>query len=104
MRGVLATMSMIVPEIGHCYWVRFESGDDWEAALFGRSFKSTTSETAWYAFGVSDEYEKVAEVGSEIVPPQPRLILDGPPYFEDDQPCGYCQRSIGSPHEKWCRQ
>lgn len=32
------------------------------------------------------------------------LVIDGPPYFEDDQECGYCQRPIGSKHENWCRQ
>lgn len=33
-----------------------------------------------------------------------QLVLDGPPYFEDNEPCGYCNRPIGQRHEVWCRQ
>lgn len=34
----------------------------------------------------------------------PKIVLTQPDYFEDDQPCGYCQRPIGTPHKPWCRQ
>jgi len=27
-----------------------------------------------------------------------------PPYFEDGEPCGYCEREIGTRHKSWCRQ
>lgn len=32
------------------------------------------------------------------------IVLDGPPYFEDHQVCGYCQRKPGEKHQVWCRQ
>lgn len=32
------------------------------------------------------------------------IVITGPPYFEDNEACGYCNRPIGSKHEKWCRQ
>lgn len=35
---------------------------------------------------------------------QPNIVLDGPPFFEDDQVCGYCQRKPGEKHKVWCRQ
>ena len=34
----------------------------------------------------------------------PSLRIDGPPYFEDDEECGYCHRPIGQPHKPGCRQ
>jgi len=34
----------------------------------------------------------------------PKIIIDGPPYFEDDQECGYCSRPIGTKHTMSCRQ
>ena len=33
-----------------------------------------------------------------------RLSVTSPPYFEDNEPCGYCSRQIGSHHQGWCRQ
>lgn len=32
------------------------------------------------------------------------LTIVSPPYFKDDEECGYCQREIGEPHKAWCRQ
>jgi hypothetical protein len=42
---------------------------------------------------------KVPEAYEEV-----RLKIDGPPYFEDDEVCGYCGRVPGEHHAKWCRQ
>ena len=33
-----------------------------------------------------------------------RITIDGPPYFEDSKPCGYCGRAPNKTHEVWCRQ
>jgi phage FluMu protein Com len=35
---------------------------------------------------------------------EPALTIDSPSYFSDSEPCGYCQRPVGKPHEQWCRQ
>lgn len=110
MWGVLGQGAMI-PEVGHYYWIRLYRDDAaWQIARWDESGQSMTGEHVWFIFAEPEfadlEYyeTEVNEVGPEIVPPQPRLVLDGPPYFEDDQECGYCQRPVGSPHEKWCRQ
>lgn len=36
--------------------------------------------------------------------PDLHIVLDGPPYFEDNEECGYCHRPIGGKHKGWCRQ
>lgn len=33
-----------------------------------------------------------------------QIEITQPPYFEDDQVCGYCHRVPGTKHEMWCRQ
>lgn len=40
----------------------------------------------------------------EVIPKSTFARLDGPPFFEDDQECLYCQRPIGEPHKPGCRQ
>lgn len=33
-----------------------------------------------------------------------RIEIIGPQFFEDHEPCGYCERPIGEKHRNWCRQ
>lgn len=33
-----------------------------------------------------------------------QIEITGPQFFEDDEPCGYCERPIGEKHKNWCRQ
>lgn len=34
----------------------------------------------------------------------PPITIIQPDHFEDDEPCGYCERPVGQAHETWCRQ
>lgn len=105
-------MSTIRPEVGKFYWIRLYRDDaEWRMAKRDFSNKAMVAERCWFVFDTDPDtcdleyYDtEVNKVGPEIVPPRPELVIDGPPYFEDDQECGYCQRPIGKPHEPWCRQ
>lgn len=33
-----------------------------------------------------------------------KATIDGPPYFEDHEVCGYCMRQPGEKHANGCRQ
>lgn len=40
----------------------------------------------------------------ELKQQRPAIVIDGPPHFEDNETCGYCNRSPNMKHEIWCRQ
>lgn len=71
MRGVLAEMS-VVPEVGHCYWIRLYRDDaPWEPARRARSENCMTVDYCWLLFGGDCEYydTEVNEIGPEIILP-----------------------------------
>lgn len=41
---------------------------------------------------------------ARLQPATPAIQIAMPPYFEDNEPCGYCGREIGQPHKSNCRQ
>lgn len=56
--------------------------------------------------GLSSDQDKCSSCGKWKSDPVhiKSVAITGPTYFEDNEPCGYCNRPIGNPHENWCRQ
>lgn len=57
------------------------------------------------ALGMSMElYQASCALIDALEKEPPEMTVTMPPYYEDDEVCGYCNRQPNTKHEAWCRQ